>query len=540
MITVAVLLSSYVFSVANAAITPSIWPLPKSWTKGSESMLVDVDTLNQSPNFFRFEGSPNNPTLEQMIERYEKITFPHVVSKSVNDLRSTTEPSMGHVMIQVTDTDESHPQLATDESYELSIAKSGNAILKAQTIWGVNRGLETFSQLVQFDHATETYHIDNTPLTITDSPRFPHRGLMIDTARHFETLDSIRNIIDTLPYAKLNVLHWHMVDSQSFPFQSKTYPNLWNGAWSEYEKYTQDDIKSIVEYARLRGVRVIVEFDVPGHAASWCTGYPEICPSTTCQQPLNVANNKTFDVIESIIKECTGGRQSARDDPSGIFPDDFFHLGGDEVDTSCWTSTESVNKWLVAHNMTGDDAYAYFAKRAAGLAISNGRRPVQWSEVYDHFKTKLDKKTIVHIWKGNTNVTEVVANGYNVLLNVGYAAHSWYLDNLAANWTAQYTNLPCENNQVPDSLCPMILGGHGEMWGETVDTSDIQQTVWPRLAAIAERLWSPLEQTRSTDEAFPRIEYFRCLLNRRGVAAAPVNNTNARSSPPGPGSCFEQ
>jgi hexosaminidase len=137
----------------------------------------------------------------------------------------------------------------------------------------------------------------------------------------------------------------------------------------------------------------------------------------------------------------------------------------------------------------------------------------------------------VHIWKPNTNVTEVAANGYDVIINVGYVAHSWYLDNLNVNWEAVYSNEPCAG--VPDDLCSeKILGGHGEMWGETVDTSDLQQTVWPRLAAIGERLWSQRDATQNSTLALPRIEAFRCLLNRRGVEAAPVNN--------GPGSCLSQ
>ena len=188
--------------------------------------------------------------------------------------------------------------------------------------------------------------------------------------------------------------------------------------------------------------------------------------------------------------------------------------------------------------MTADQAYAYFVKRVAAVAISQGRRPIQWSEVFDHFKTELPKDVIVHIWKSVTNVTEVVADGYNVLLNVGYDANSWYLDNLNVNWTAVYLNEPCEN--VPDELCPKILGGHGEMWGETVDTSDIAQTVYPRMAAIAERLWSPRNVVGNITDARPRIKYFRCLLNRRGIAAAPVSNPNARSAPVGPGSCLQQ
>ena len=162
---------------------------------------------------------------------------------------------------------------------------------------------------------------------------------------------------------------------------------------------------------------------------------------------------------------------------------------------------------------------------------------MQWSEVFDHFKYNLTKETIVHIWKSVTNVTEVVAGGYNVLVNVGYDKLSWYLDNLNVMWDAVYMNEPCVG--VPDDLCKLVLGGHGEMWGETVDASDIQSTVWPKLASIAERLWSA-RTVNDTADAHDRIENFRCLLNRRGIAAAPVNNANARSAPPGPGSCTLQ
>lgn len=207
------------------------------------------------------------------------------------------------------------------------------------------------------------------------------------------------------------------------------------------------------------------------------------------------------------------------------------------MDTTCWTSTPAVAAWLAARNMTGDDGYAYFVKRASEIAIAQGRRPVQWSEVYDHFTDTLDKRTVVHIWKKNTNVTEVVAKGYDVLLNVGYAANSWYLDNLQDNWLDVYQKEPCTG--VPDDLCPRILGGHGEMWGERVDVSDLEQTVWPRLGAIAERLWSP-RSTIDPDSAHTRLSYFRCLLNFRGIKSAPVNNANARDPPPGPGSCYAQ
>jgi len=207
------------------------------------------------------------------------------------------------------------------------------------------------------------------------------------------------------------------------------------------------------------------------------------------------------------------------------------------VDTGCWTKTPSIVKWMQQMNFTADEAYGYFVGRVANIALGQGHRPVQWSEVFDHFGSKLAKGTIVHIWKSNTNVTEVVALGYNVLRNVGYYPHSWYLDNLDITWDAVYTNEPCVD--VPDSLCPLVLGGHGEMWGETVDASDVLQTVWPKEAAIAEILWSP-RGSSTVGQAHARLQWFRCLLNWRGIEAAPVNNKIARNAPPYPGSCYDQ
>lgn len=283
----------------------------------------------------------------------------------------------------------------------------------------------------------------------------------------------------------------------------------------------------------------MVEFDMPGHASSWCRGYPDVCPSPTCTQPLNVATNATFDLITGLLREMTGGKASTPAAPSGLFPDNFLHLGGDEVDTSCWTQSPQIVQWLSERGMSADDGYAYFVRRAADIAMSQGRRPVQWVEVFDHFGTKLDHRTIVHVWKDKSTLANVVAAGYNALINNSPGSDSWYLDHLDITWAAAYENEPCA--AVPDpNKCSLVLGGQGEMWGETVDISDLEQTVWPRLAAIAERLWSPRDQITSADAALARLHAFRCLLNQRGVHAAPVDNIDARSAPSGPGSCYDQ
>ena len=505
---------------------PTVWPQPKSMTPGKAAVF-----LMPSSTFFVAENAgAQGPLLKAAFSRYAAFTFPHTTTKV---------GLLAGLHVSVDDPDESHPTIETDESYELEISDRSAASLHAKTVYGALRGLETFSQLVDFDFESETYTIATCPISIHDAPRFPHRGLMMDTARHFQPLASIRALIDSLPYAKLNVLHWHIVDTQSFPLHSESNPKLWEGAYDTSSRYTHSDVRDIVEYARLRGVRVMPEFDMPGHAQSWCVGYPELCPSSTCLTPLDVSRNSTFDLVEGLLGECTGKTASAKGAPSGLFPDHFLHLGGDEVSTDCWESTPRIAAWLKAHGMSADDGYAHFVKRTAAIAIAQGRRPVQWSEVFDHFKTALPKEVIVHVWKSVTNVSEVLADGYDVLRNVGYDATSWYLDNLNVDWAHVYANEPCSD--VPDALCGKILGGHGEMWGETVDASDVQQTVWPRLAAIGEKLWSPRAATASSTTALPRLEEFRCkVLNARGIAAAPVTNPTARSAPTGPGACLKQ
>ena len=210
---------------------------------------------------------------------------------------------------------------------------------------------------------------------------------MVDSGRHFLPVAKFLHVVDALPYAKLNVLHWHLTDTQSFPVETPSRPSLWRSSFSNRERYSVEDVRRVVEHARLRGVRVVPEFDTPGHAESWCAGIPEVCPSPTCKTPLDVSKQVTFDVLDDVLG-----------DASKLFPDAFVHLGGDEVDTSCWAATPSIQRWLQERNYTTADAYAYFVSTAAKLARSHQKRPIQWAEVFDEFGATLDKRTIVHVW----------------------------------------------------------------------------------------------------------------------------------------------
>jgi hexosaminidase len=527
------------------------WPFPND-----AKMSTGTTILQLSHNFTISAAGPACPTLNTAMQRYQNQAVGlHIASPPGNN---DGGPVLRQLLVQVANLDESHPQLNTTDSeheaYVLTIPADGSpATLTAETIWGAMWGMESFSQIVRFDFETEAYSIANAPWHVHDTPRFPHRGLMIDCSRHFLPLASIRSIIDSLAYAKMNVLHMHIVDEQSFPIQIKSYPKLWDAAYSAQERYTQADLASLVEYARLRAIRVMVEFDVPGHSKAWCKGYPEVCTACTAQKgstlPMNVARNATFALLESLLGEMTGGTASTVGSPKGLFPGNMIHLGGDEVDADCFNRDPEIAAWMVKRGINASEAYGYFTQRVGAMAKAQGRRVVQWAEVYANVGTKLDKSSIVHIWRSahiarhpafNRYISpaQVVADGYQTLVNIGYDPTSWYLDNLHNTWAQFYRNEPCLN--ITDADCSQyVLGGEGEMWGESVDASDLDQTVWPRLAAVAERLWSPRNMTDETS-ALPRIQSFRCLLNKRGIKAAPVINANARSAPPGTGSCYAQ
>lgn len=421
-----------------------------------------------------------------------------------------------------------------DESYTLRIDKSdggsivGAATIEANTVYGALRALETFSQLCTFDYGLKTVQIYKAPWYIQDEPRFAYRGLLIDTGRHYLPVDVIKHIIESMSYAKLNVLHWHIVDEESFPLETSTYPYLWKGAFSKWERYTVEDAYDIVNFAKKRGIHVMPEIDVPGHAESWGVAYPDLWPSSSCKEPLDVSKNFTFDVISGILLDL-----------KRIFPFELFHLGGDEVNTGCWQSTPHVKQWLKDHNMTPKDAYQYFVLKAQEMAISNNRIPVNWEETFYNFPSKLNPRTIVHNWLRSGICPQAVAKGYRCI----YSDQGvWYLDHLDVPWQPVYNADPVEGITDPSGQ-KLVIGGQVCMWGETADASDIQQTIWPRAAAAAERLWSRKEATSAgnvNQTVLPRFHYFRCLLNRRGVQAAPVTNFNARQAPTGPGSCYEQ
>ncbi|XP_072978606.1 beta-hexosaminidase 1 [Typha angustifolia] len=503
-----------------------LWPLPKDFTYGTRTLSIDPDLALH----IEIPGEESSIVTEAF-ERYKGLIFKHW-ARFERPMRSAGY-DVGEITVVVSSDNETL-QLGVDESYNLYVGRGegfsivGGVTIEANTVYGAIRGLETFSQLCIFNYETKTVEVYNTPWYIQDEPRFAFRGLLLDTSRHYLPVNVIKQVIESMSYAKLNVLHWHIIDEQSFPFEIPSYPDLWKGSYTKWERYTVEDAYEIVDFAKKRGIHIMAEIDVPGHAESWGVGYSNLWPSPNCTEPLDVTKNFTFEVISGILS-----------DMRKIFPFGMFHLGGDEVNTDCWNSTPHVKQWLQDRNMTTKDAYQYFVLRAQKIAIELNWIPVNWEETFNTFKENLNPLTVVHNWLGPGVCPKAVEKGFRCIVsNQGV----WYLDHLDVPWEDFYTSEPLEgiNNTMQQNL---VLGGEVCMWGETADTSDVQQTIWPRAAAAAERLWSPLEATTVADlnsTVLPRLHYFRCLLNHRGIAAAPVSNYYARKPPVGPGSCFAQ
>ena len=267
-----------------------------------------------------------------------------------------------------------------------------------------------------------------------------------------------------------------------------------------------------------------------------CVAHPEFCCSAACgpqtNNPLSpvpdaTGKNVSLDAISAVLGEI-----------AAVTPDEFFHLGGDEVEQSCWANTPAVTAWMAKAGInTTDGVYEYFVAAVDAMAIGLGKSPVRWEEVWKHFGTDLDRRTVIHAWLSSDALIAATSAGYRAIWSVD---GQYYLDALDETWTSFYDVDPLKG-VTNSSAVPLVLGGETEMWGETADGSDVQQTIWPRAAAAAERQWSYDVVTTSSDpNVAPRLQAFRCLLLERGVAAAPVTNAKAREAPGGPGSCMSQ
>jgi len=372
-------------------------------------------------------------------------------------------------------------ELGEDESYTLEVTAS-RATLSAPNPLGALHGLQTFLQLVQPTVTGFAVPV----VTIQDQPRFPWRGLLIDVSRHFFPMEVLKRNLDGMAAVKLNVLHWHLSDDEGFRVESKKLPKL-HELGSEGQYYTQAEIRDFIAYARDRGIRVVPEFDVPGHSRSWVAAYPELASMPGPYKAGRIADADT--VLDPTREETYRFLDKFVGEMAELFPDAYFHIGGDEVNNKPWDSNPKIQEFIRAHGMKSNaDLQTYFNQRLLKIVTKHKKAMMGWDEV---LQPDLPKSVVVHSWRGQESLAAAAKQGYRSLLSNGY-----YIDLM---WPAARHYAVDPMSGPAASLTPeeakRILGGEACMWAEYITPETIDSRIWPRLAAIAERFWSPQDVT---------------------------------------------
>jgi hexosaminidase len=447
----------------------NLMPLPATVQSGAGQLLIDQSFSVAVTGF-------HDASLDSGVRRFQAQ-----LSKQTGiPFRPKAGATNASLQINVDHGREQVQKLGEDESYELTVTDSG-AKLTAPTPLGILHGLQTFLQLVQ----PSATGFSAPTVTIKDQPRFPWRGLMFDVSRHFIPIDALKRNLDAMAAVKLNVMHWHLSDDQGFRVESKKFPKL-TGMGSDGMYYTQDEIREFIAYAHDRGIRVMPEFDIPGHSRSWFLGYPELSSGTGpytlegggIDPIMDPTQESTYKFLEKFVAEM-----------AALFPDVYFHIGGDEVDGKQWDANPKIQAFVHSHNMKNNqDLQAYFNQRLQKIVAKNHKTMIGWDEI---LHPDLPKTITVQSWRGQKSLAEAAKQGYSGLLSFGY-----YLDLM---WPASrhYAVDPMSGEAA--SLNPeeqkRILGGEACQWAEWVTPENIDSHIWPRNAAIAERLWSPQQVT---------------------------------------------
>ncbi|MEQ8580279.1 MAG: beta-N-acetylhexosaminidase [Marinoscillum sp.] len=400
-------------------------------------------------------------------------------------------------------------RLHEDESYQLRI-DAESIELKAQTDIGAIRGLETLLQLVGVSNGQNIFPV----LTIHDSPRFHWRGLMLDVARHFMPMDVLYRTLDAMAAVKLNVLHLHLVDDQGFRFPTKAFPELLELS-TDGQYYTREDLDEIIAYAHQRGIRVIPEIDVPGHATAILVAFPELGSKDTTytlerfsgifDPTLDPTNDAVYDFLDELFSEV-----------AEVFPDPYFHIGGDENLGRHWNENEEIQAFMKANNLaTNHDLQTYFNIRIQKILNKYGKHTMGWDEI---MTPEMPKSAIIHSWRGNwegmvakQTLYDAARAGYETVLSNGY-----YLDlMMPASQHYLVDPAPAEMD-LTEAERSRILGGEMCMWSELVIPETIDSRLWPRAAAVAERLWSP-EEIRDVQDMYRRLSIISLQLEQLGL-----------------------
>lgn len=474
------LLCSALLTPAGAA-SSVLLPAPAEFHRAAGQLAVTADfrVATRGPADPRLQ-----PALARALRRWEERTGLTFARTAEGEFAPAVDSSRAPLVIDCAAASQPLPRLGEDESYGLDI-DAHRALLRAPTTLGVLRGLETLLQILECTPANGAHGNWSLPaVSIRDQPRFPWRGLMIDVARHWQPLEVIKRNLDGMALVKLNVLHLHLSEDQGFRIESKTHPEL-HQRGSDGHYFTQEQIREIIAYAADRGIRVVPEFDIPGHATSWVVSHPELASA-----PGPYAIERRWGVFDPVLDPTNEGTYAlltaVLGEMAALFPDPYFHIGGDENNGKQWSANPHIQAFIREHQL-GDNAglHAYFNRRVHAILAAHGKRIVGWDEI---LHPDLPADSVVHSWRGAEGLADATQRGYATILSNGY-----YID-LCFPVADHYRNDPLPaDSSLPPAAQARVLGGEATMWSEWATPETIDSRIWPRTAAIAERLWSPRE-----------------------------------------------
>jgi hexosaminidase len=471
----------------------NLMPMPASVQSGTGSLRVDSSF---SAAFTGYAERRLEHATERFLRQLARQTGLPLSPQAVRTAKATLVIQTDHASGEI-------QEVGEDESYVLEVSGTG-AKLTAPTPLGTMHGLQTFLQLV--DVSPDGFAAPS--VTIQDKPRFPWRGLMVDSARHFIPLDVIRRNLDGMEAVKMNVFHWHLSENQGFRAESRKFPKL-HELGSDGLYYTQEEMRELVAYARERGIRVVPEFDMPGHSSAWFVGHPELASGIGSYEierkwgvfdpAMDPTNERVYKFLDDLIGEM-----------ARIFPDHFFHIGGDEVNGKEWDANPKIQAFMKANGLKNNEALqAYFSGRVQKLVVKHGKAVIGWDEV---LVSGVPKDIVIQSWRGQASLAQAAKQGYRGILSNGYyldlgwsAARHYSVDPLSGD----AANLSAEEKQ-------RILGGESCMWAEYVSAENVDSRIWPRNAAIAERLWSS-QEIRDPASMYGRLNFVSARLEWLGL-----------------------
>ena len=388
-----------------------------------------------------------------------------------------------------------------DESYQLFV-NDKQIIIKSETDFGAIRGMETLVQMLSVDESG--YYFPG--VDVNDFPRFPWRGLLLDVCLHWMPMDVVKRTLDGMAAVKMNVFHFHFSEDQAFRVESKVFPKLTTEG-SDGNFYTQDEVKEIIRYASQRGIRVVPEIDVPGHATAMIKAYPELASIPreyelqkyygVFDPSLDVTKEYTYEFLDKLFGEM-----------SQLFTDEYFHIGGDENTGKDWKNSPSIQAYMKKNNIKNtNDLHTEFNKHLLPILTKYGKKVMGWDEI---LQPGVPKDIIIQSWRGGDPYYESLKKGYTSLLSSGY-----YIDLIQPTDFHYLVDPAPADVKLTDDQRKLILGGEPTMWTEHTSAETVDSRIWPRTAAIAERLWSD-QNVRDVDDMYRRLDIISLRLEEVG------------------------